>query len=220
MVLRLSTHFIVNPSGSFEKGGPSADCGVTGRKIIVDSYGGAARHGGGAFSGKDASKVDRSGAYFCRFVAREVVRAGLARRAEVQVAYAIGQAEPVSVMVETFGTGDPAAAAHFVSRFRLPAGGDHRSAWPAPPDLPADHELRPLRQARATVGGAAMNAAGLVWGRTARLGPLPVLGLTCKQGKALWLRTELAFPTRLICHPIPADRRDRLPDGSKASING
>ena len=83
----------------------------------MDSYGGAARHGGGAFSGKDASKVDRSGAYFCRFVAREVVRAGLARRAEVQVAYAIGQAEPVSVMVETFGTGDPAAAERFVRGF-------------------------------------------------------------------------------------------------------
>lgn len=81
--LSSSTRFIVNPSGSFEKGGPSTDCGVTGRKIIVDSYGGAARHGGGAFSGKDASKVDRSGAYFCRFVARQVVIAGLARRAEV-----------------------------------------------------------------------------------------------------------------------------------------
>ena len=111
-----SIEFIVNPSGSFEKGGPSADCGVTGRKIIVDSYGGAARHGGGAFSGKDASKVDRSGAYFCRFVARQIVKAGLARRAEVLVAYAIGQAQPVSVMVETFGTGDPAAAEVFVEK--------------------------------------------------------------------------------------------------------
>ena len=77
--------FIVNPSGSFVLGGPSADCGVTGRKIIVDSYGGAGRHGGGAFSGKDPSKVDRSGAYFCRYVARRVVQAGLAQRAEVQV---------------------------------------------------------------------------------------------------------------------------------------
>jgi S-adenosylmethionine synthetase len=114
--------FIVNPSGSFEHGGPSTDCGVTGRKIIVDTYGGAARHGGGAFSGKDASKVDRSGAYFCRFVAREVVRAGLARRAEVQVAYAIGRAEPVSVMVETFGTGDPVEAEHLVRRFDFRPG--------------------------------------------------------------------------------------------------
>jgi len=108
---------LVNPTGSFVGGGPSVDCGVTGRKIIVDTYGGAARHGGGAFSGKDPSKVDRSGAYFCRQVARQVVRAGLARRAEVQVAYAIGVARPVSIKVETFGTGDEAAAVAFVSEF-------------------------------------------------------------------------------------------------------
>jgi S-adenosylmethionine synthetase len=108
---------LVNPTGSFIHGGPAADCGVTGRKIIVDSYGGFARHGGGAFSGKDPSKVDRSGAYFCRFVARELVKAGVARRAEVQVAYAIGMAQPVSVRVDTFGTGDAAAAAELVSSF-------------------------------------------------------------------------------------------------------
>ena len=105
---------IVNPSGSFVQGGPSADAGVTGRKIIVDTYGGMGRHGGGAFSGKDPSKVDRSGAYFCRFVARELVAAGLARRAEIQVAYAIGVAQPVSVKVDTFGTGDEGAAADYV----------------------------------------------------------------------------------------------------------
>ncbi|MDX1675057.1 MAG: methionine adenosyltransferase, partial [Longimicrobiales bacterium] len=98
---------LVNPTGSFVQGGPSADAGVTGRKIIVDTYGGMGRHGGGAFSGKDPSKVDRSGAYFCRRVAREVVKQGLARRAEVQVAYAIGVAQPISVKVDTFGTGDP-----------------------------------------------------------------------------------------------------------------
>lgn len=115
--LRSSVQFLVNPSGSFEQGGPSADCGVTGRKIIVDTYGGWARHGGGAFSGKDPSKVDRSGAYYCRYVARQVVKKGLARRAEVQVAYAIGRAQPVSVKVDTFGTGDPAAAAEFVNTF-------------------------------------------------------------------------------------------------------
>ena len=108
---------LVNPTGSFAEGGPSADCGVTGRKIIVDSYGGMGRHGGGAFSGKDPSKVDRSGAYVCRWIARQVVREGLARRAEVQVAYAIGRAAPVSVRVETFGTGDAAAAEQFVRRF-------------------------------------------------------------------------------------------------------
>jgi len=108
---------LVNPTGSFVQGGPSADCGVTGRKIIVDSYGGAARHGGGAFSGKDPSKVDRSGAYFCRYVARQVIKEGLAHRAEIQVAYAIGVSQPVSVCVDTFGTGDDQVAADFVSRF-------------------------------------------------------------------------------------------------------
>jgi S-adenosylmethionine synthetase len=108
---------LVNPTGSFVQGGPSADAGVTGRKIIVDTYGGMGRHGGGAFSGKDPSKVDRSGAYFCRYVARELVRAGLATRAEVQVAYAIGVAQPVSVKVDTFGTGDERAAADFVRGF-------------------------------------------------------------------------------------------------------
>jgi S-adenosylmethionine synthetase len=108
---------LVNPTGSFVQGGPSADAGVTGRKIIVDTYGGAGRHGGGAFSGKDPSKVDRSGAYFCRHVAREVVKQGLADRAEVQVAYAIGVAEPISVKVDTFGTGDAEAAVERVRTF-------------------------------------------------------------------------------------------------------
>jgi S-adenosylmethionine synthetase len=107
----------VNPTGSFVRGGPSVDCGVTGRKIIVDTYGGAGRHGGGSFSGKDPSKVDRSGAYFCRRVARQLVKEGLARRAEVQVAYMIGVARPVSVRVDTFGTGDEKEAEDFVSRF-------------------------------------------------------------------------------------------------------
>ncbi|MEW5931921.1 MAG: methionine adenosyltransferase [Gemmatimonadota bacterium] len=108
---------LVNPTGSFVQGGPSADAGVTGRKIIVDTYGGAGRHGGGAFSGKDPSKVDRSGAYYCRYVARQVVKAGLANKAEVQVAYAIGVAQPVSVKVDTFGTGDERKAADFVRGF-------------------------------------------------------------------------------------------------------
>jgi S-adenosylmethionine synthetase len=94
----------VNPTGSFELGGPHADCGLTGRKIIVDTYGGMARHGGGAFSGKDPSKVDRSAAYAARWVAKNVVSSGAATRCEVQVAYAIGVAQPVSLLVETFGT--------------------------------------------------------------------------------------------------------------------
>jgi S-adenosylmethionine synthetase len=100
----LVREFLVNPTGRFVIGGPVGDCGLTGRKIIVDTYGGMARHGGGAFSGKDPSKVDRSAAYAARYVAKNIVAAGLADRAEVQVAYAIGVAHPVSVMVETFGT--------------------------------------------------------------------------------------------------------------------
>jgi S-adenosylmethionine synthetase len=104
------TAVLCNPTGSFVQGGPEVDSGLTGRKNNVDTYGGMARHGGGALSGKDPSKVDRSAAYFCRYVARQLVRQGAASRVEVQVAYAIGVAAPVSLSVETFGTGDPAAA--------------------------------------------------------------------------------------------------------------
>ena len=105
-----NTRYLVNPTGRFVVGGPHGDCGLTGRKIIVDSYGGTARHGGGAFSGKDPSKVDRSAAYAARYVAKNVVAAGLADRCEVQIAYAIGVAKPVSLMVDTFGTGKIADA--------------------------------------------------------------------------------------------------------------
>ena len=104
-LLKSNTRYLVNPTGRFVVGGPHGDCGLTGRKIIVDSYGGAAHHGGGAFSGKDPSKVDRSAAYALRYVAKNIVAAGLADRCEVQVAYAIGVAKPVSVMVSTYGTG-------------------------------------------------------------------------------------------------------------------
>ena len=103
--LSAETRYLINPTGRFVIGGPNGDCGLTGRKIIVDTYGGAAHHGGGAFSGKDPSKVDRSAAYAGRYVAKNIVAAGLADRCEVQVAYAIGVAKPVSLMVETFGTG-------------------------------------------------------------------------------------------------------------------
>lgn len=106
--------FHVNPTGSFILGGPSADAGVTGRKIIVDTYGGAGRHGGGAFSGKDPSKVDRSGAYFCRYIARQLIKQKIASRAEIQISYAIGESKPLSVKVDTFGTGDEAAAADYI----------------------------------------------------------------------------------------------------------
>lgn len=99
------TKFFVNPTGRFVIGGPLGDCGLTGRKIIVDTYGGMARHGGGCFSGKDPSKVDRSAAYACRYVAKNIVASGIADRCEIQVSYAIGVAEPISIYVDTFGTG-------------------------------------------------------------------------------------------------------------------
>ena len=138
----------INPTGRFVIGGPQGDAGLTGRKIIVDTYGGMGRHGGGAFSGKDPTKVDRSACYAARWVAKNIVAAGLARRCEVQLAYAIGVAEPVSVRVETFGTGA-------VPDRRIDAGGargvrpharrHHALARPAAPDLPAHGGLRPLR---------------------------------------------------------------------------
>ena len=103
--LSKETKYFINPTGRFVIGGPMGDCGLTGRKIIVDTYGGAARHGGGAFSGKDPSKVDRSAAYAARYVAKNIVAAGLADRCEIQLSYAIGVAEPTSIMLETFGTG-------------------------------------------------------------------------------------------------------------------
>ena len=103
--LSKDTKYFINPTGRFVIGGPMGDCGLTGRKIIVDTYGGAARHGGGAFSGKDPSKVDHSAAYAARYVAKNIVAAGLADRCEIQLSYAIGVAEPTSIMIETFGTG-------------------------------------------------------------------------------------------------------------------
>src|ERR1035441_8316295 len=111
------TKYHINPTGRFVIGGPVGDCGLTGRKIIVDTYGGFARHGGGAFSGKDPSKVDRSAAYFARHVARQIVKRGLAHRAELQISYAIGVAQPISLFVETFGTGDAETARQFASGF-------------------------------------------------------------------------------------------------------
>jgi S-adenosylmethionine synthetase len=99
------TRYYINPTGRFVVGGPQGDCGLTGRKIIVDTYGGVGSHGGGAFSGKDPTKVDRSASYMARCIAKNIVASGLARKVEVQLAYAIGLADPVSIMVDTFGTG-------------------------------------------------------------------------------------------------------------------
>ena len=104
-MLTEETKYLVNPTGKFIIGGPHGDCGLTGRKIIVDTYGGAAPHGGGAFSGKDPSKVDRSAAYACRYVAKNIVAAGLATQCQIQISYAIGIAEPTSISIDTFGTG-------------------------------------------------------------------------------------------------------------------
>ena len=122
-MITAETKYLVNPTGRFVIGGPQGDCGLTGRKIIVDTYGGAAPHGGGAFSGKDPSKVDRSAAYACRYVAKNIVAAGLAKQCQIQVSYAIGVAEPTSISVHTFGTGAVSEAkltelvrAHFALR--------------------------------------------------------------------------------------------------------
>jgi S-adenosylmethionine synthetase len=157
--------FLVNPTGKFEIGGPMGDCGLTGRKIIVDTYGGAARHGGGCFSGKDPSKVDRSAAYAARYVAKNVVAAGLADRCEVQVAYAIGVAHPVSVMVETYGTAklDDADLTRVVTDvFDLRPGAIRR-----------DLDLhRPIYQKTAAYGHFGRDDHDFTWERTDRVDAL------------------------------------------------
>ncbi len=155
----LNKNFLVNPTGRFVIGGPMGDCGLTGRKIIVDTYGGMARHGGGAFSGKDPSKVDRSAAYAARYVAKNVVAAGLADRAEVQVAYAIGVAHPVSLMVECFGT-------EKVSRSRiLDLITEHFDLRPAA--IRRDLNLhRPIYQKTAAYGHFGREDHDFTWERT------------------------------------------------------
>ena len=156
---------IVNPTGKFVVGGPQGDAGLTGRKIIVDTYGGMARHGGGAFSGKDPSKVDRSAAYAMRWVAKNVVAAGLARRCEVQVAYAIGKAHPVGLYVETFGT-------ETVPVERITAAiGEVFDLRPAA--IIRDLELlRPVYAATATYGHFGRDLPGFTWERTDRVDAL------------------------------------------------
>ena len=145
---RRPSDFFVNPTGNFVVGGPDGDCGLTGRKIIVDTYGGYAPHGGGAFSGKDPTKVDRSAAYAARYLAKNVVAAGLADRCLIQVAYAIGVADPMSLYVDTQGTGkvDERKLEKVLSR-RLPAAPDQHSPRPAAQqaDLQAYRGLRPFR---------------------------------------------------------------------------
>ena len=158
---RIAETMLVNPTGRFVVGGPVGDAGLTGRKIIVDTYGGMARHGGGAFSGKDPSKVDRSAAYAARHVAKNVVAAGLAERCEVQVAYAIGVAHPVSLMVETFGTGklpDAEISRLVEAEFDLRPGAFRRYL-----DL-----HRPIYQKTAAYGHFGRDDADFTWEQTDR----------------------------------------------------
>jgi S-adenosylmethionine synthetase len=155
----------VNPTGRFVVGGPAGDCGLTGRKIIVDTYGGWARHGGGCFSGKDPSKVDRCAAYVSRYIAKNVVDAGLASRAEVQLAYAIGVAEPVSLMVTTFGTGR--VADEKISELV-------RRNFPLKPAEIIDKLdlLRPIYRATAVGGHFGRSEPAFTWERTDKLDAL------------------------------------------------
>ena len=160
-----STAVLVNPTGKFVEGGPAADCGLTGRKIIVDTYGGMARHGGGAFSGKDPTKVDRSAAYMARCIAKNIVAGELARRAEVQIAYAIGRAKPVSVRVDTFGTGtasDGAIEGAIREVFGL-----------TPREIIADFDLRrPIYENTARSGHFGHEGADFPWENTDRAAAL------------------------------------------------
>jgi S-adenosylmethionine synthetase len=150
---------LVNPAGPFTVGGPAGDTGLTGRKLIVDTYGGMARHGGGAMSGKDPSKVDRSGAYAARWVAKNVVAAGLARRCEVQIAYAIGVARPVGLAVETFGTGAVTDAVLI---------GAIRDVFDLRPAALSDHLRlrRPVYRPTATYGHFGRTGPGFTWENT------------------------------------------------------
>ena len=156
---------IINPAGRFVQGGPVGDAGLTGRKIIVDTYGGMSRHGGGAFSGKDPSKVDRSAAYAMRWVAKNIVAAGLADRAEVQVAYAIGQAAPVGIYVETFGT-------EKVDVYKIEAA--IREVFDLRPlAIIRDLELRrPIYKKTAANGHFGREGADFTWERTNRVAEL------------------------------------------------
>jgi len=163
--LHKDTKYFINPTGQFIIGGPVGDCGLTGRKIIVDTYGGMARHGGGAFSGKDPSKVDRSAAYMARYVAKNIVAAGLAERCEIQVSYAIGVAEPTSISVETFGTGmvsDGRLVAIIREHFDL-----------RPKGLIAHLDLlRPIYQSSAAYGHFGRTEAAFTWEKTDKVDAL------------------------------------------------
>ncbi|GAB4363994.1 MAG: methionine adenosyltransferase [Deltaproteobacteria bacterium] len=164
-LLTRKTKFYINPTGRFVVGGPHGDTGLTGRKIVVDTYGGYGRHGGGAFSGKDPSKVDRSAAYMARYVAKNIVAAGLARKCELQLAYAIGVAEPVSVMVDTFGTSD--IPGEIIAR-AVRETFDLRPAM-----IIRDLKLlRPIYRKTAALGHFGRELPEFTWERTDRIGAL------------------------------------------------
>lgn len=160
--LDAQTRYLINPTGRFVIGGPMGDCGLTGRKIIVDTYGGKAHHGGGCFSGKDPSKVDRSGAYMARYVAKNIVAAGLAERCEIQISYAIGVADPTSVMVEAFGTSQLSNSALeqlVLQHFDLTPGGIIQTL-----DL-----LRPIYRQTAAYGHFGREEVGFTWEQTGKV---------------------------------------------------
>jgi len=158
-LLDARTKFLINPTGRFVIGGPKGDCGLTGRKIIMDTYGGAGHHGGGSFSGKDPSKVDRSASYMARYIAKNLVAAGIARRLEVQVAYAIGVPDPVSIMVETFGTG-VLSEEQIISLIR-----DHFALTPRGM-IEALDLLRPIYRKTAAYGHFGRDVKEFTWERT------------------------------------------------------
>jgi S-adenosylmethionine synthetase len=164
-MLDRNTKYHINPTGRFVIGGPMGDAGVTGRKIIVDSYGGYSRHGGGAFSGKDPSKVDRSACYMARYIAKNVVAAGLARKAEVQLAYAIGVAEPVSVMVDAFGT-------ETVPEERITALVRENFSLTPKAIIEALDLRRPVYKPTAAYGHFGRSGPGFTWERTDRAAAL------------------------------------------------
>ena len=208
-----SMRVFVNPSGKFVLGGPHADTGLTGRKIIVDTYGGMARHGGGAFSGKDPSKVDRSGAYAARWVAKHVVAAGAAERCEVQVAYAIGVARPVSVLVDTFGTErvDRAQIAKAVEAlFDL-----------RPAAIIRDLDLRrPLYQRTAAYGHFGRSDQGFTWEQTitGRRSAPRTVAVAVSAERAVRIITEVAAVDRPFDYLV-TERTSRAAVGDRVRVD-
>ena len=171
------TKYHINPTGRFVIGGPMGDTGLTGRKIIVDTYGGMGRHGGGAFSGKDPTKVDRSACYMARYIAKNIVAAGLADRCEVQLAYAIGVAEPVSVLVDTFGTAkvDEAKIAELVRKnFQLTPKGIIESL----------NLRRPIYRKTAAYGHFGRNDPDFTWEKTDKAARPARAGRSCRDARA------------------------------------